>query len=94
MGAALLFFLLLLAFGVVSISGAYTREGVLEPGIRPDAAHQRRGRIVMAVSAALVLTMIWVGKLWWDSDDRAFQRFIYKPLQMTATLDADSRLRL
>src|SRR5712692_1001061 len=31
MGAALLFCLILLAFGAVSISGAYTREGQLEP---------------------------------------------------------------
>jgi hypothetical protein len=38
--------------------------------------------------------MIYLGKLWWDSDDNAFQRFIYKPLKMTATAEPSGRLAL
>jgi hypothetical protein len=48
----------------------------------------------MLVSGALVIAMIYLGKLWWDSDDNAFQRFIYKPLKMTATLEPGDRLAL
>jgi hypothetical protein len=94
MGAALLVFLILLAFGAVSISGAYAREGQLEPGLKPDADHQRRSRKVMIAAGVLVITMIVLGKLWWDSDDNAFQRFIYKPLKMTAALEPGDRLAL
>jgi len=93
-GAALLFFLILLAIGAVSISGVYAREGQLEPGLAPDADHQRRGRNVMIVAGVLVTAMIYLGKLWWDSDDNAFQRFIYKPLKMTAALEPGDRLAL
>jgi len=94
MGAALLFFLILLALGAVSISGVYAREGQLKPGLAPDAHLKRRGRRAMIVAGVLVIAMICLGKLWWDSDDNAFQRFIYKPLKMTATLDPGERLSL
>jgi len=42
----------------------------------------------------VVIAMIYLGKLWWDSDDNAFQRFIYKPLRMTAALEPGDRLAL
>jgi hypothetical protein len=32
--------------------------------------------------------------MWWDSDENAFQRFIYKPLKMTAVLEPGDRLAL
>src|SRR6267142_1474387 len=94
MGAALLVCLILLAFGAVSISGAYTREGQLEPGLRAGPAQERKSRKVMIVSGVVVIAMIYLGKLWWDSDDNAFQRFIYKPLRMTASLEPGDRLAL
>jgi hypothetical protein len=94
MGAVLLFFLILLGIGAVSISGAYAREAQLPPGSQPDPLQKRRGRRAMLVSGALVVAMIYLGKLWWDSDDNAFQRFIYKPLKMTATLEPGGRLAL
>jgi hypothetical protein len=94
MGATLLFFLIVLAFGAVSISGVYAREGQLAPGVEPDPHQERRGRRVMLVTGVLVVAMIYLGKLWWDSDDNAFQRFIYKPLKMTAALEPAGRLAL
>ena len=94
MGAVLLFFLILLGAGAVSISGVYAREAQLQPGSEPGPLQKRRGRRAMLVSGALVIAMIYLGKLWWDSDDNAFQRFIYKPLKMTAALEPGSRLAL
>ncbi len=94
MGAVLLFFLIVLGIGAVSISGVYAREAQLAPGSEPGPQQKRRGRRAMLVSGALVITMIYLGKLWWDSDDNAFQRFIYKPLKMTATLEPGDRLAL
>jgi hypothetical protein len=94
MGATLLGFLIVLAIGAVSISGVYAREGQLTPGLEPDPEQKRRGRRVMLVTGVVVLAMIYLGKLWWDSDDNAFQRFIYKPLKMTAALEPGGRLAL
>jgi hypothetical protein len=94
MGATLLGFLIVLAMGAVSISGVYAREAQLAPGLEPDAQQKRRGRRVMLVTGVVVLAMIYLGKLWWDSDDNAFQRFIYKPLKMTAALEPGGRLAL
>lgn len=94
MGAVLLFFLILLGVGAVSISGVYAREAQLQPGSEPGPVQKRRGRRAMLVSGALVIAMIYLGKLWWDSDDNAFQRFIYKPLKMTAALEPGGRLAL
>ena len=48
----------------------------------------------MIASSVVVIAMIYLGKLWWDSDDNAFQRFIYKPLRMTAALEPGDRLAL
>ena len=75
-GATLLFFMVVLAVGAVSISGAYAREGQLEPGKQPDDGLKRRGRRTMIFTAVFVVTLIYLGKLWWDSDDNTFQRFI------------------
>ena len=93
-GGILLFFLIVLGLGAVSISGAYAREGQLEPGVEPDAKMRSRGRRVMIVAAALIIALVTLGKLWWNSDDSAFQRFIYKPLKMTAIRQPGDRLRL
>jgi hypothetical protein len=88
MAGVLLFFLAFLAVGAISITGAFAREAGLEPGERPSASDRRRGRVAMVAAGALVFTAIGLGKVWWDSDDSAFQRYIYKPLQMTASYDA------
>src|SRR5260370_12736148 len=38
--------------------------------------------------------MIFVVKIWWDSDDNDLQRFISKPLKMPAALEPAGRLAL
>src|SRR5437899_1739182 len=80
------------AFGLVSISGVYAREAQLEPGVEPDFQQKCRGRRAMMIAGALVVGMIYLGKLWWDSDETTFQRFLYKPLYMTAAVEPGGRL--
>ena len=85
---------LLLLVGAVSIVGAGVREGQLEPGKMPDPARVRRARLVMASTAVFVLAMAALGGLWWRSDARDYDMHIFKPLQMSATLENGSRLML
>jgi hypothetical protein len=85
---------LLLVAGVVSIVGAGVREGQLEPGLVPDPARVRRARWVMAATAVLVLGMVALGGLWWGDEAGNYDKHIYKPLQMSATLENGGRLML
>jgi|HubBroStandDraft_4_1064222.scaffolds.fasta_scaffold24754_2 hypothetical protein len=85
---------LLLVAGAVGIVGAGVREGQLEPGLDPDPARVRRSRWVMAATAVLVLTLAGLGGLWWKSDAGDYDKHIYKPLQMSATLENGGRLML
>ena len=79
---------LLLLAGAVSIVGAGVREGQLEPGLTPDPARVRRSRWVMALTAVFVLALAGLGGLWWKSEAGEYDKHIFKPLQMSATLDS------
>jgi hypothetical protein len=73
--AALLFALmLLLAAGVVFIVGAITREGNLDAGEVPSESRERRARRAMAVTAVLVVVLLYFGKAWWNVNAADFQR--------------------
>jgi len=85
---------LILGVGAISIVGASVREGQLEPGVSPDPARVRRSRWVMAATAAIVIVAVWGGNRWWNSEAGNYDRYIFKPLQMTATVENGGRLML
>lgn len=84
---------LLLVVGAVSIVGAGVREGQLEPGLAPDAPRVRRSRWIMAGATLFVLALVALGGLWWNSEAGDYDKHIFKPLQMSATLE-NGRLML
>lgn len=85
---------LLLLVGAVSIVGAGVREGQLEPGMSPDPARVRRARWIMAATAVFVLVLAALGGLWWKSEAGEYDKHIFKPLQMSASLENGERLKL
>jgi hypothetical protein len=85
---------LLLLVGAVSIVGAGVREGQLEPGQTPDPARVRRARLVMVATLVFVLAMAALGGLWWKSEAGEYDKHIFKPLTMSATLESGGRLML
>jgi hypothetical protein len=85
---------LLLLVGAVSIVGAGVREGQLEPGVTPDPARVRRARFVMAATLVFVLALAALGGLWWHSEAGEYDKHIFKPLTMSASLENDGRLML
>lgn len=93
LGAILIPLGLILAFGIVSIVGAYAREGMLEPGTAPDPARFRAGRRSMMVTGAVVAGAICLGAYWWNSEDGTYRRYVFTPLQLRASVEG-SRLLL
>src|SRR5262249_27406373 len=94
MGMILLPLLVVLVVGLVSIVGAGGREAQLKPGETIDKRRRVRTGVVMAGTAALILLALWQGNAWWDSEANFYQRIVFKPLQMTATLEPADRLHL
>jgi hypothetical protein len=80
--------------GVVAMAGAAVREARLPPGAVPNPAAKRRGRIGMSIAFLLVIAAVWGGSAWWNSEAGAYAQRVYKPLQMSAVLDASGILTL
>jgi hypothetical protein len=94
MSAMLAALALVLCFGLVSIAGAAVRDAMLEPGKQPEPARVRRSRIVMLVTAMLVVAAVWFGNRWWNSEAGVYSRIVFKPLQLKTTVVDGSRLAL
>jgi hypothetical protein len=86
MGVFLLGLLLFLVVGAISAVGAAVREAELPPGAAPDQRAQRRSRIAMGVSLALLVGVVWFGNSWWSSEAAGYADHIFKPLQLKASI--------
>ncbi len=86
--------MLLLAAGFVGIVSALFREAKLSAGESLDPGSRRRGRIAGAIAAAVALGIIALGNLWWTVEANAYDRYVYKPLIGTPTIEDGSRLKL
>jgi len=94
MGTILFGLTLFLVIGLVSIVGAGVREAQLEPGVQPAEKNRKRGIVVMAVTFVLVCLLVYLGNKWWDSEAENYARHIYKPVQMSGTVENGGRLVL
>jgi hypothetical protein len=85
---------ILLVVGMIGIVGAAAREAKLPPDATVPPANFRRARIAMAVAAAVLVAGLFLGNVWWKSEAASYSNNIYKPLQMTATLESANTLDL
>jgi hypothetical protein len=94
LGGLLGFLMVFLAVGLVFIAGAATREGNLEPGETPSPARARRARIVMAITAVIVVGIIYLGKAWWGAEATNYKRGVnfFKPPEAETQLENGNRL--
>jgi hypothetical protein len=94
LGGLLGFLLVFLAAGLVFIAGAATREGNLEPGETPSYAKKRRAKIMMAITALVVLGIIYLGKAWWGAEASGYKRGVnfFKPPEAETQLENGNRL--
>jgi hypothetical protein len=92
--ALLVGLMLILAGGFVAIVAAVAREASLAPGTSPDKRARRRGRIAGTIAAALAILVVMLGNSWWGAEAALYGRYVYKPLEATATVAPDGRLAM
>jgi hypothetical protein len=90
----LIVLLLILMVGIVSIVGAGSREGKLDAGEIPGPRNKRRARIVMLVTAVIVIGIVYLGNSWWGAAAFDYQRGVnhYKPPLAATSLENGNRL--
>jgi hypothetical protein len=83
-----------LAVGMVFIAGAAVREGNLGPGETPAPAKIRRAKLVMAITAVVVVGILYLGRAWWGAETGNYERGVnfFKPPAAETTLESGSRL--
>ena len=86
MGTSLAALGTLLVLGLVGIVGAATREAKLPPGEAMTPQGRRRGYVAMSVAFAVLVAGIVLGNVWWKSEAANYSEYIYKPLEMKASL--------
>jgi hypothetical protein len=94
LGIALAFLGILLLVGMVGIVGAAAREAQLAPGTEPPPVRVRRSYVAMAVTLALLVAALVLGNKWWGVEASSYADYIYKPLQMSASLQPGNVLDL
>jgi hypothetical protein len=94
LGALLSVLGVLLVIGMIGIVGAAARESKLPPGQPVTATGRRRAYIAMSTAFAVLVAGIVLGNAWWKSEAASYSEYIYKPLQMNASVQAGNVLEL
>jgi len=94
LGGLLAFLMVFLAIGMIFIAGAAVREGNLGPGETPAPGRVRRARVVMALTAVVVVGILYLGRTWWSSEASNYQRRVnlFKPPSAETKLENGKRL--
>jgi hypothetical protein len=94
LGIMLGFLGVLLLVGMIGIVGAAAREAQLPPGTNAPPARVRRSYIAMTVTLAVLVAAVILGNQWWGAEASSYADYIYKPLQMSASLQPGNVLDL
>ena len=86
--------MLLLCGGFVSIASTLAREASLGGGEIPGPRARRRGRFVGVLATCLVIVVMLLGSRWWTVEASRYARYVYKPLETTATVTNTGTLRI
>ncbi|HZW94508.1 MAG TPA: hypothetical protein VFF64_16275 [Candidatus Eremiobacteraceae bacterium] len=95
LGTLLFVLMLFLCVGIVSIAGAAAREGGLPAAAIPSPRNRRLGRIAMAISVVLVVTIVALGNWWWNAQAADLKKnTLYSAPPLRATFDGTDKLML
>ena len=94
MGLMLAVLGIILVLGMVGIVGAAARDAQLAPGQSAPPTNRRRAYVAMTVAFVILVAGVILGGKWWNADAANYASYIYKPLQMNATVQPDGVLDL
>jgi hypothetical protein len=96
LAAVLIFLVLFLALGLISIVNAGVRQGSLGPGQTPAPSNVLRARMITAITVLVVVAVLYRGRVWWGSEASDYQRGVdfFKPPAAKITLQDGNRLRI
>lgn len=83
----------LLIAGLLTIIRAASGESLVPPGEVFDAARRRRANLVTAIGAPVVALLVFGGARWWNAEDNAYRRNMYRPPAVYPTVSVDSAHR-
>jgi hypothetical protein len=86
--------MIFLTVGVVAIVGAGVREAQLRPGVEDPPQWSRKAVVAMACASIVIVFALWRGSIWWGEDDATNRRKLYKPLELSASLDKPDHMQL
>jgi hypothetical protein len=66
-GSLLAALMIFLVASMIAIIGAAVRESQLQPGEATSPGRRRSGRIAMALTAAVLVAILFLGNMWWDT---------------------------
>jgi hypothetical protein len=78
---------------MVTIISASVSDGLVKPNIAPAPAISRKRWIGSGISTVLLLLILWGGKSWWENWAKRYNRFMFKPLNATATFNTEGNKR-
>jgi hypothetical protein len=84
----------LLVVGFLSIVGAATREGTLDPGLSPDARRRTRARRATVIAGGAAALALFGGWRWWDAVEQGYRRSLYRSLRVESTVTPGAERRL
>ncbi|MEM1136031.1 MAG: hypothetical protein AAGI07_09340 [Bacteroidota bacterium] len=77
---------LILFLGGATIIGTSTGEATLTPGI---AINTRKKTKAVSVGVAMLFVfsgVLYLGKMWWESEENRYERYMYKPVGLSAEI--------
>jgi hypothetical protein len=94
LGTLLGFLGIILLLGMVGIVGAAANKAMLKPERLSSEAEIRRGRFAQMAAFIVLVAAVVLGNRWWKAEAAGYAGNIYKPLQMTSTLQQGNVLDL
>ena len=80
----LIFLMIFLFSGGITIIGAAVRESTLELGSKTSKERKRKSRVSMLVGALIFIGLLYGGRMWWTSIDNEYQENLFKPIEVTS----------
>jgi hypothetical protein len=84
----------LLFSGLVAIVRAAASDSLVSPGAQPDQSARRRGSLGAIIAVPVLALAIFGGAKWWQAEDTAYRRTMFRPLAGAATVVDDRRFNV